>query len=271
MGCANDSSQKNADSKEEEEDNIEEIPKLADGDYCANILYYNPKTGHRASYDLTVEVIENSIEKIYFCNGGHLDHFDAPELDENFNCSFISYEGIHWDVTVSETPCDPQENCTNEDLAIYEFGYLLQSLNVTASELKVLEKELGLSPDDYITLRQLKTITEYLRILRAQNALNAEVEAGFIEDVHRLGMRGQLVCQNAIVKRYRKFYLLEVMGQKECVMGAVDFDSNNNSWQMVLIKPDPNSSVRHGFQMRILESSSDFQYLYGLSRRVCTF
>lgn len=270
VGCAGNSTQSNKDSKEEEE-NIEETPKLEDGDYCADILYYNPKTGHRASYDLTVQVVDNSIEKIYFCNGGHLDHFDAPQLDENFSSDFISYEGVHWDVTVSETPCDPQENCNNEDMAIFEFGYLLKSLNITPAELKILERDLSLSPDDYVTLRQYKIIREYLNVVRAKAALTAEVESGYIADIHSIMVHGNTKCQIAIIKRYGKYYIMEVMGQDDCVMGATKFDSEDFNWQTVMIKPDPDMSAMRVYQMRLLESSGNLQYLKSKARTICTF
>src|SRR5690606_9866825 len=50
-----------------------------DGDYCAYVYVYNPKTGHESDYDLHVEVNEGAVTKIYWKNGGWLDntHFDT--------------------------------------------------------------------------------------------------------------------------------------------------------------------------------------------------
>ena len=54
----------------------------SDGEYNAEINYYNPKTGSKSTYILKVEIEDNKLVKIYWSNGGWLDdsHFIPPDI-----------------------------------------------------------------------------------------------------------------------------------------------------------------------------------------------
>lgn len=84
-----------------------------DGDYCADVEYYNPNTGTQSSYTLNVEVEDNELIKIYWPNGGWLDddHFYPEELDEDGYCEFTSDEGYEYTVQIIGDPC----SFTDED------------------------------------------------------------------------------------------------------------------------------------------------------------
>lgn len=89
-----------------EEDNSS--GKYKDGTYCATVEYYNPNTGTRNSYDLSVEVEDGELTVIHWPNGGWLDdsHFTPEELDEDGSVSFTSDKGYEYTVTIdSEGPC----------------------------------------------------------------------------------------------------------------------------------------------------------------------
>ncbi len=82
--------------------------KYADGTYCADVEYFNPNTGTRSTYELSVEVEDGELTVIHWPNGGWLDdsHFTPEELDENGEASFISDKGYQYDVTIrSSSPC----------------------------------------------------------------------------------------------------------------------------------------------------------------------
>lgn len=82
--------------------------KYEDGTYCADVEYYNPNTGTRNTYELSVEVEDGEVTVINWPNGGWLDdsHFTPEELDENGEASFVSDKGYYYDVTItSSSPC----------------------------------------------------------------------------------------------------------------------------------------------------------------------
>lgn len=85
----------------------EENEKYPDGEYCAEVTYYNPNTGTRSTYTLNVEVEGNELTQINWPNGGWLDdsHFSPEELDEDGNCSFTSDRGYEYEVQITGSPC----------------------------------------------------------------------------------------------------------------------------------------------------------------------
>jgi hypothetical protein len=78
-----------------------------DGTYCADIDYYNPDTGTRSTYTLNVEVESHEVTVIQWSNGGWLDssHFNPEELDSSGSCSFTSYDGKQYDITITGSEC----------------------------------------------------------------------------------------------------------------------------------------------------------------------
>ena len=66
------SSQDNEEQEEEE---------YSDGEWCADVEYYNPNTGTRHTYTLDVEVDGGELIRIDWPNGGWLDeaHFAAED------------------------------------------------------------------------------------------------------------------------------------------------------------------------------------------------
>lgn len=84
-------------------------------DHEAEVQYYNPNTGTRSTYTLTVEVENGEVVRIKWPNGGWLDgtHFTATELDEEGSASFTSDKGYEYTVTI--TDFDPQEDPESYD------------------------------------------------------------------------------------------------------------------------------------------------------------
>jgi len=53
-----------------------------DGEYLAEISYYNPKTRTQSEYTLNIEIEDDKLVKIYWSNGGWLDdsHFIPSDI-----------------------------------------------------------------------------------------------------------------------------------------------------------------------------------------------
>lgn len=99
--------------------------RFSDGEYCAEVEYYNPNTGTRSVYTLNVEVEENSVVVLYWPNGGHLDddHFSPELLDEDGICSFISDKGYEYTVEIMGDPCSfPDVDRMQEELVCPKCG-----------------------------------------------------------------------------------------------------------------------------------------------------
>lgn len=75
-----------------------------DGIHTATVDYYNPETGHAATYDLEVEVENCEVTTIFFPKGGWLDntHITPEEIDNNGNASIVDDRGRTFDVHIDD-------------------------------------------------------------------------------------------------------------------------------------------------------------------------
>lgn len=243
---------------EEKEDNSW---KLEDGDYCSEVSYYNPKTGHNATYELTVEVSDNTPTKIYFCNGGYIDDFSASELDQRHQSSFTDSRGREFDLSISEQNCSEKENCSEEKTATYSYDFCCELLKLTPAEISELEKHMSFTPGDFVSGSKLENIREYLKSLRAIASMKRESDNGKVMHIQKLEWRSGIHCQVAILKKFGKYYLCNVAGQVEFIMGTLQFDENSSDWQNVMVKYDPEGNLIKGYMIKLLEVDSDFEYL----------
>lgn len=64
------------------------------GDYEAEVEYYNPETGRTATYNLSVDIENGELVKIYFPKGGWWDDTNFSPVDiSDGEASFITYDG----------------------------------------------------------------------------------------------------------------------------------------------------------------------------------
>ncbi|MFV0328545.1 MAG: hypothetical protein ACK5KL_01785 [Dysgonomonas sp.] len=72
-----------------------------DGDYYAEVKYYNPKTGTRSTYTLKVRIKEDKLVTLYFSNGGWLDdsHFTPPYISTG-KATFTTDRDYRYEVTI---------------------------------------------------------------------------------------------------------------------------------------------------------------------------
>lgn len=86
----------------------EEEELFPDGDYCADVEYYNRSTGTRRTYTLNVGVEDNEVYVIYWTNGGWSDedHIDRAELDEDGYTETTSDKGYEYEIQINGSPCN---------------------------------------------------------------------------------------------------------------------------------------------------------------------
>lgn len=71
-----------------------------DGKHDATVKYHNPKTGHIATYDLKVHVLNCQVIRIDFDNGGWLDedHIKAKRISDDGEVTLQDEKGRTWNV-----------------------------------------------------------------------------------------------------------------------------------------------------------------------------
>ena len=79
----------------------EEESGFADGDYCAQVKYYNPSTRHAAVYTLNVKLRDNRLVEIYWPNGGWYDntHFSPADIEDG-DAEFVSDRNVEYRVVI---------------------------------------------------------------------------------------------------------------------------------------------------------------------------
>lgn len=85
-------------------DNINEEVNIAfDGEYCADVSYFNPKTGTSSEYRLIVEVEDDELVKINFPQGWlDDDQFNFIEFNEFGFLEFETEDGHQYSVQILE-------------------------------------------------------------------------------------------------------------------------------------------------------------------------
>ena len=76
------------------------------GTYCAEVSYYNPRTGTSSVYTLEVEVENDILTTLHWPNGGWLDdsHFNGEDISDG-NCSFTDDRAVDFEVTLLDGDC----------------------------------------------------------------------------------------------------------------------------------------------------------------------
>lgn len=92
--------ERSGDDDSDEEDESGSDCGYEDGTHSATVDYYNPETGHSATYDLEVEVQDCEVTQINFPKGGWMDedHIDPAALDEDGNANVEDDRGRSWDI-----------------------------------------------------------------------------------------------------------------------------------------------------------------------------
>lgn len=93
--CDNSSSISEDSTNTSEKSSVNDDYGVDDGNHTASIDYYNPETGHQATYEVT---------EINFNNGGWLDdsHFSPTELNSDGNCEIEDDRGREYTVHIDD-------------------------------------------------------------------------------------------------------------------------------------------------------------------------
>lgn len=84
-------------------ENPDEIENTFDGNYCADVTYFNSNTGTNSEYRLIIEVEDNILMKINFPQGWlDEDEFEAQELNEDGFVEFETHQGYAYTVQILE-------------------------------------------------------------------------------------------------------------------------------------------------------------------------
>lgn len=104
LSCSDDTENDYAGDETEERNTEQESNGcgIEDGSHSATVDYYNPDTGHSATYDLEVEVEDCEVTTIHFPKGGWLDdsHISPEELDSDGNATLEDDEGRTFEVHI---------------------------------------------------------------------------------------------------------------------------------------------------------------------------
>jgi hypothetical protein len=86
---------------------FEEPEVREDGTYCADVEYYNPRTGTRNTYELNVDVENNQVTVIHFPNGGWMDddHITPEDLDVDGKCTYTSDRNNEYTIQIKGPEC----------------------------------------------------------------------------------------------------------------------------------------------------------------------
>lgn len=73
-----------------------------DGDYCAEVIYFNDNTKSKRKWTLPIVIEDGKLTEIHFKNGGWLDetHFIPPKLNNDDLFEFIDDRGYHYIVGI---------------------------------------------------------------------------------------------------------------------------------------------------------------------------
>ena len=85
---------------EERSEEAENDCKYEDGTHSATVDYFNPETGHIATYDLEVEVEDCEVTQINFPKGGWMDddHIAPTALNEDGKATIEDDQGRTWEI-----------------------------------------------------------------------------------------------------------------------------------------------------------------------------
>ncbi len=203
---------------------------------------------------------------------------ETPGLEEFNGCPDTDEDGVSDNEDeCPETPGLEEFNgCPNAQMRSIIASDCFKALSLTKKEINDIIKLYKIDQESKIDYKYCELISDYINNIREsdqefnskireikkkQIALNEELNQGVIYQVTNLS-GGALKKQTIIVKKQGVFYILDVLGSKECQMGTtIEFNENYSGYQDVWVKTSPNSDKRDGFKMKILDKNSDMSVL----------
>jgi hypothetical protein len=214
-------------------------------------------------------------------DGVYNNYDECPEtlgLEEFNGCPDTDEDGVgdNEDECPETLGLEEFNGCPNAQMKPIIASDCFKALSLTKKEINDIIKLYKIEPKSEINYKLCELISEYINNIRQidqefiskigeiskkQSALNEELNQGEIYQVTNLS-GGALKKQTIIVKKQGVFYILDVLGSKECHKAAtIEFNENYSGYQDVWVKTSPNSNKRDGFKMKILAKNSDMSVL----------
>jgi hypothetical protein len=119
FGCSEQAEEQTIPLKEETRvESFERRSNYENGTFCAQIEYFNPRTGTHSTYTLTIEVEEGRLVKIYWPNGGWLDesHYSGVEISDSGEANFETDNGYQYTLQIIESDsCNFDSDIESDD------------------------------------------------------------------------------------------------------------------------------------------------------------
>ena len=177
-----------------------------EGEFCADIKYFNPKTGTESEYTLLVVVEEDLLIEIKWPNGGWLDTtYFAPVDISTGIASFTTYDGKQYVITLlNDHQCDLTVNLN---------WYAVQVL--TQAEYIRIYK-LGISEDERVNIYEASVIVDSL----LQVALNQFISGGYVRATMNQEGAYSGYHNIAVIQKDDKYYVLYGLGGAKVEVGT---------------------------------------------------
>lgn len=192
-----------------------------EGEFCAKIKYFNPKTGTESEYTLLVVVQEDLLIEIKWPNGGWLDttYFDPVDISSGV-ASFTTFDSRQYVITLLS-----HQDC---DLSVNLNWYAVQVLT-PAEHFRIYN--LGISEDERVNIYQASFKVDSL----LQIALNKFVSGGYVRATMNQEGAYSGYHNVAIVQKNDRYYVLYGRGGKEIEVGAFveGFDTRSKNDQLL--------------------------------------
>ena len=215
-------------------------------------------------------------------DGVYNNYDECPEtlgLEEFNGCPDTDEDGVgdNEDECPETLGLEEFNGCPNAQMKPIIASDCFKALLLTKKEINDIIKLYKIEPKSEINFKLCELISEYINNIRQidqefsskigeiskkqSTLLNEELNQGEIYQVTNLS-GGALKKQTIIVKKQGVFYILDVLGSKECHKAAtIEFNENYSGYQDVWVKTSPNSNKRDGFKMKILAKNSDMSVL----------
>lgn len=193
-----------------------------EGEFCADINYFNPKTGTESEYTLLVVVEEDLLIEIKWPNGGWLDttYFDPVDISTGI-ASFTTYDGNQYEIKLLN-----DQQC---DLSVNFNDFALQVL--TPMEYYRVSK-LGITEDERVNVYQASfKIDSLLRV-----AFNVFISGGYVRATMNQEGAYSGYHNIAVIQKHEKYYVLYGRGGAKVEVGtfAEGFDTRSKKSQSLI-------------------------------------
>lgn len=193
-----------------------------EGEFCANVKYFNPNTGTESDYTLLVEVEEDLLKEIKWPDGGWLDdtHFDPIDISTGI-ATFTTFDGKQYVITLLN-----DQQC---DLSVNFNDYALQVL--TPMEYYRVSK-LGITQDERVNIYQASFKADSLLHV----ALNLFISGGFVRATMNQEGAFSEYHNIAVIQKHEKYYVLYGRGGANVEVGTFveGFDTRSKKSQSLM-------------------------------------